>query len=59
MDTIGWMIANIHQLLGHEKAAMALGVPVGDKDTCLICAYEVDPTDERKQAVIDAIGTVA
>jgi hypothetical protein len=59
LDSIGWMIATTHQLLGHDKAAAALGVPAGDKDTCLICAYEAEPTEERRQAVIDAIGVSA
>ena len=56
MDAIGWMIANLHSLLGHDKAAAVLGQPPGDKTACLICAYERDPTPARKQAVIEALG---
>jgi hypothetical protein len=56
MDHIGWHIATTHQLLGHDKAAAALGVPPGDKTACLICAFEAYPTEENKRAVIDAIG---
>jgi hypothetical protein len=55
LDTIGWFIATSHQLPGHDKAAALLGVPPGDKGDCLICAYEADPGDERKAAVIDAL----
>ena len=55
MDTISWYIATMHQLLGHDKAAAALGVPAGDKSACLICQYEQDCTPVRKQAVIDAL----
>jgi hypothetical protein len=57
MDTIGWYIATTHQVLGHGKAAATLGVPAGDKDACLLCAYEADPTEENKRAVIEAIGS--
>jgi hypothetical protein len=57
MDTIGWFIATTHQLLGHDKAAVVLGVPAGDPADCLICQFEDDPSGERRQAVIDAIGT--
>ena len=55
MDPIGWCIANLHQLLGHDKAAAVLGVPVGDKTHCIICYYEHFPTPENKQAVIEAL----
>lgn len=56
MDAIGWYVATMHSLLGHAKAAAAMGVPAGDEGECVICAYEQEPTDERRQAVIDAIG---
>jgi hypothetical protein len=54
VDAAGWYVATMHQLLGHEKAAAAMGVPAGDKSEC---AFEADPTPERRQAVIDAIGS--
>lgn len=57
MDPIGWFIATTHQLLGHDKAAAVMGQPPGDKGKCLLCQYEADPTGERRQAVIAAIGT--
>lgn len=56
LDTIGWFIATTHQLLGHDKVAAVLGQPPGDRSQCVICAYEAEPTPERKQAVINAIG---
>jgi hypothetical protein len=56
MDRIGWFIATSHLLLGHDKAAAFLGVPLGDRSTCLLCQYEDNPTPARRQAVIDAIG---
>jgi len=55
VDPIGWCIANLHQLLGHDKAAAVLGVPVGDKRHCIICHYEHFATPENKQAVIEAL----
>jgi hypothetical protein len=55
LDPLGWAIANLHSLLGHDKAAAILGVPAYDKDACLICAYERHPTPEAKQAVYDAL----
>jgi len=55
MDQLGYYIAVMHNLLGHDKAAVALGVPAGDKRTCLICQYEANPTDENRAAVIAAL----
>jgi hypothetical protein len=55
MDSIGWMIATAHNLLGHDKCAVVLGVDTGDKAACLICKYERDPTPENKQAVVEAL----
>lgn len=55
MDPIGWAIANLHSMLGHDKAAMVLGVPAGDKDACVICRFERDPTGENRAAVYDAL----
>ena len=55
MDAISRLIAILHNLLGHDKAAQVLGVPPGDKGACLICAYERRPDDEARQAVIRAL----
>ena len=56
MDPIGAFIATAHQLLGHDVAAAFIGSQSGDKTACLLCQYEKDPTGERRQAVVDAIG---
>jgi hypothetical protein len=55
VDAVGWCIANLHTLLGHDKAAAVLGVPAGDRAGCLVCAYEADPSAERRRAVVDAL----
>jgi hypothetical protein len=57
VDPIGAFIANLHHLLGHDKAAQIIGVPAGDQASCLLCQYEALPTQQARQAVIDAIGT--
>lgn len=56
MDPIGWFLVTLHGLLGHDKAAAFIGQPAGDRDACVICAYERQPTAEARQAVIRAIG---
>ena len=40
MDTIGWLIANLHQMLGHDRTADFLGQDHGDKERCILCRYE-------------------
>ena len=57
LDHIGWYIATLHQLLGHDKAAVVLGQDPGNREGCLICAHEAAPTGESRAAVIAAIGT--
>jgi hypothetical protein len=59
MDAIGALIANLHQFLGHDKAALVLGVPPGDKDACIICAYERNPTEDGRAKVIAALAPPA
>jgi hypothetical protein len=59
VDTIGWFIATLHQLLGHGKAAAVLGQPPGDRAACLICQHEARPTAASRQAVIDALAPKA
>lgn len=54
MDIIGWYIATLHQLLGHDKAAAMLGQPPYNKATCILCLYERGKA--TKQQVIAAIG---
>lgn len=55
LDALGWYIATLHEMLGHDKAAAALGQAPGDKAGCLICAYERDRTPEARAAVIEAL----
>lgn len=59
MDSVGWMIANLHRMLGHDKAAAVLGVdpwPFGREVACMLCTYEADPTPENKAAAEAATG---
>lgn len=55
MDTIGWFIATLHQLIGHDHAAAVIGQPPGNREDCLICQYEQHPDEESRQAVIAAL----
>lgn len=55
MDPVGWYIVTMHQMLGHDVAAAAMGVPAGDKSQCVICDYEKTPTTENRKAVIAAL----
>ena len=38
MDTIGWYLATLHQILGHRVAANYLGMPVeeGEQANCIL-----------------------
>jgi hypothetical protein len=42
MDTIGWYLATLHQMLGHRAAAAVLGQPVqeGEQADCILCKFE-------------------
>lgn len=55
MDTIGWFIATLHDLIGHDQAAAVIGVPSGDKASCLLCKHQREPNDITRQAVIRAL----
>lgn len=55
MDTIGWFIATLHNLVGHDMTAAMIGAPIGNKAACLICQYEAAPDDLKRQAVIRAL----
>jgi hypothetical protein len=59
VDPIGWYIATLHNLLGHDKAAQLCGGPVGDKRLCVLCRYEAAPDDLKRQAVIRALRPAA
>lgn len=51
VDRISVAIATLHGLIGHDKTAVVLGQEPGDLAQCLLCAYENEPTEERKLAV--------
>lgn len=55
MDPVGWFIATLHNLIGHEQAAAVIGGAMGDRGACLLCGYEAHPTEEGRQAVIRAL----
>jgi hypothetical protein len=54
MDTIGWFIATLHQMLGHTAAARFLGQPVGDRAECILCRY--DSGQATRDEVIERLG---
>jgi hypothetical protein len=55
MDTIGWFIATLHQMLGHTAAARFLGQPVGDQTACILCRYENGHAS--REDVIERLGS--
>lgn len=57
MDTIGWFIATLHQIMGHDKAAAVLGQAPYNKNMCILCQYERGDAGITKQMVIDRIGS--
>lgn len=40
LDWAGALIVNLHQMLGHDKAAAYLGQPPYNKGFCIMCMYE-------------------
>lgn len=57
LDTIGWYIATLHQLLGHRKAAAILGQPIGPAERCVLCLFEAGRASHAD--VIDRLGVEA
>jgi hypothetical protein len=55
MDAIGLFIVTLHQLLSHDTAAAFLGQPAGNRSACMLCQYELNPSDRRRQAIIHAL----
>lgn len=55
LHPVGWLIANLHSLLGHRKTAAFLGQDPGDEAACLICRYENYPSAANRQAVLRAL----
>lgn len=54
LDAIGAYIANLHQILGHERTRRVLSQPAYDPATCVLCRYERGHA--TKDDVINAIG---
>lgn len=54
MDPIGYYIATLHGLLGHDKAAAVVGEPPYNKNTCILCLYERGKASQDE--VVAAIG---
>jgi hypothetical protein len=60
MDAIGWYIATLHDLIGHDQAAAFIGQPPGgDQESCLLCQHQQEPNDVTRQAVIRALRPAA
>jgi len=57
MDAIGWYMATLHQLLGHDKAAQVLGQPPYNAEMCVLCLFERGKA--TREEVINRIGTKA
>jgi len=55
LDSIGWYIATTHQILGHAKASVVLGVDPGDPAECAICKYEATHSEADRVAVLVAL----
>lgn len=54
MDVLGFYIATLHQMLGHDKAAAVLGQAPYNKNACILCLYEKG--EATKADVIEAVG---
>lgn len=54
LDTVGWFIVNLHQMLGHRSAARYLGQQIGDMNACILCQY--DRCEVTRDQVIEQIG---
>lgn len=57
LDTVGWYIATLHQLLGHRATEAFLGEPQGDVRQCILCRYEAHKV--TREDVIDRLGVEA
>jgi hypothetical protein len=55
MDAIGWFLATIHGLLGHQGASRYLGITPGDPRHCSLCQYERDPSPTNRRKVFSAL----
>lgn len=55
LDTVGWFICTLHQLIGHRATANFIGMPEGDVTDCILCRYENGVV--TKAEVIERMGT--
>ncbi len=55
MDLIGWYLATMHSIVGHDTTARFIGAPTGDRAECVICRYDRNPTAENRRAVEQAL----
>lgn len=55
MDTIAWFIATLHSIIGHDKTARVIGQSAGDKDVCILCCYERNPSQAARDKVLKAL----
>lgn len=54
MDSFGWFIAALHQILGHRQTAAFLGEDPVDSAQCILCQY--DTGEATRADVINRIG---
>lgn len=54
MDSVGVYIAQLHQMLGHDKAAQVIGQPPYNPNTCILCLYERG--EATRDDVIERLG---
>jgi len=47
MDTIGRFIATLHGMIGYASGP--------NREDCVLCKYEANPTEENKQAVVQTL----
>lgn len=54
MDDVGWYIATLHDLLGHDGVTAVIGMPAGDQAACVLCRH--DRGEATREDVIAMIG---
>jgi hypothetical protein len=57
MDQIAWLILCLHELIGHDKTADALGVPrtFGEGAGCSACQYERTRSPADRETLLHAL----
>jgi hypothetical protein len=54
VDDVGWYIATLHDLLGHDGVAAVIGMPACDQAACVLCRH--DRGEATREDVIAMIG---